>query len=1060
MTSRRAEELLLEYLDRKDKGDPIAFDAFCARHLDVAEELGALFRGWQLGSERDANRAAPAATLAESTASTDSSLFASLTSRGSSATRYRFEGKVAQGGMGAILRVWDADLRRHLAMKVMLQNAAPDASRLSRFLEEAQVTGQLDHPGIVPVHELGVDADGRVFFTMKLVKGETLTQVFEKVDGGADGWNLTRALTVLLRVCDAMAFAHEKGVIHRDLKPGNVMVGRFGETYVMDWGLSRVLDAKETKDIRIRADATASVVRTTRRDSDSRDTPDSPLLTMDGDVVGTPAYMSPEQAQGDLERVGPQSDVYALGAMLYHLLTGRVPYVEPDENPHGRAIHAMVMHGPPRPVHQLAKEAPAELVSICEKAMARSLAHRYRSMTELADDLRAWLENRVVRAHAAGAVAELRKWVRRNRAFAAAAAIAVLAIAAGLVGVWRKNAEISKQNAALTEKSLTSGVLLLADAVAAEAELFPPWPEKIPAMERWLAVDARRIAALRPELANTIAALEARALPRTDADRESDRTGHPDFPRLRAMHARLTNSAAGDAELPEALAAASADGLNDFAWPRVTPTPAREFGEEAAALSAARAAVRKIEAGDRSVDLARTLDTLAWALFANGRDEEARAAQARALDAAGEDVRREIAENRALLDRAIETAPADLARLEATVDRRRSWRFERDDDRFLHGALTKLAGDVDAFVRDLAPRVERRLAWARRIGELTQHHPNARVSWEEARRAITLADGASASTLYREWPIDLEPQTGLVPIGMNPVTRLWEFYDLRSSCNLDLNDDPARAAIPAFRPDGSIEMKMEAGIVFVLVPGGVFTQVDLAAGADAVPQRVTLAPFFIARHELTFWQWSRLLDGEPLNVASDADPIDFGDDPALFDDRSWPVTRVNWGRCERWIRRSGLALPTEAQWEYAARAGTTTPWWSGSEPAALAGVANILDVRARARFPSWGEPETGFDDGFVGPGPVGAYRANPFGLFDVHGNVSEWCADVYAEWYTRPRAGDGLRVPRAGSDHVTRGGSFRTPASRASCASRSFAEDSGGGLAIGVRPARVMMTRR
>jgi serine/threonine protein kinase len=143
----------------------------------------------------------------------------------------------------------DEDLRRHLAMKVMLDEQEGAASRLSRFLEEAQVTGQLDHPGIVPVHELGIDARGRVFFTMKLVKGKTLEHVFEAVRHGDDGWSVTRALSVVLRVCEAMAFAHEKGVIHRDLKPANIMVGRFGETYVMDWGLARVLGKKDTKDI-------------------------------------------------------------------------------------------------------------------------------------------------------------------------------------------------------------------------------------------------------------------------------------------------------------------------------------------------------------------------------------------------------------------------------------------------------------------------------------------------------------------------------------------------------------------------------------------------------------------------------------------------------------------------------------------------------------------------------------------------------------------------------------------------------------------------------------------
>ena len=159
-----------------------------------------------------------------------------LAGRGPAATRYRMKGEVAHGGMGAILRVWDEDLRRHLAMKVMLgkggaagtgESPAVEPRLLARFLEEAQVTGQLDHPNIVPVHELGLDAEGRVYFTMKLVVGETLEEIFDLVRRGAEGWTQVRALGVLLKVCEAMAYAHDKGVIHRDLKPANVMVGRY-----------------------------------------------------------------------------------------------------------------------------------------------------------------------------------------------------------------------------------------------------------------------------------------------------------------------------------------------------------------------------------------------------------------------------------------------------------------------------------------------------------------------------------------------------------------------------------------------------------------------------------------------------------------------------------------------------------------------------------------------------------------------------------------------------------------------------------------------------------------
>ena len=182
-----------------------------------------------------------------------------LATRSALFERYRVGDEIGHGGMGRVLRVRDEDLHRDLAMKVLrtqgpepLHRESPHGSRhVARFLEEAQVTGQLDHPGIVPVHELGLDADGRVYFTMKLVEGRDLQAIFDLVFLEKEGWNETRALGVILKACEAIAYAHKKDVIHRDLKPANVMVGSFGEVYVMDWGLARVLHREDSHDIRI-----------------------------------------------------------------------------------------------------------------------------------------------------------------------------------------------------------------------------------------------------------------------------------------------------------------------------------------------------------------------------------------------------------------------------------------------------------------------------------------------------------------------------------------------------------------------------------------------------------------------------------------------------------------------------------------------------------------------------------------------------------------------------------------------------------------------------------------
>ncbi len=359
----------------------------------------------------------------------------------------------AKGGIGQVWLARDRELQREVAVKEIQARYVDREGLRARFLLEAEITGNLEHPGIVPVYSLGRNASGRPFYAMRFIRGETLSAAIKnfhearKEDAEKAGrrsratWGIKfqQLLRRFLDVCDAMEYAHSRGVIHRDLKPGNIMLGQYGETLVVDWGLAKRIGKSDI--VAVHAESGEGV--------DFEPGASVGGETQPGTTIGTPSYMSPEQARGALEELGPASDVHSLGATLYELLTGTFPFAA--EN--AARIIAKVKAGELTQPRALVPSVPAQLEAICLKAMAFQPAQRYQSARELALDLEHWMADEPVAAYPERSLQKLSRWLRRHRSWTYAAAAALVGItmiatiAVFVVDNARKEAEANFQMA-------------------------------------------------------------------------------------------------------------------------------------------------------------------------------------------------------------------------------------------------------------------------------------------------------------------------------------------------------------------------------------------------------------------------------------------------------------------------------------------------------------------------------------------------------------------------------------------------------------------------------------
>ena len=991
------------------------------------------------------------------------------------ASDYLLAREIGRGGMGIVMQARQANLDRDVAVKLIKPWLAHQPRFKRAFLAEAFLTGFLDHPNIIPVHELIQTDDGQVGFAMKMVGGQRwrdlLHEEHRKAEGGASAFDLKHNIEIMLRVADAVAFAHSRGVIHRDLKPENVMIGEFGEVILMDWGLAVSFDVESSG-------ATGELPL-----------PTTASITHPG---GTPRYMAPEMTTGKGSELGPWTDVYLLGAILHEILTGDAPHA-------GDSVMAVMLAARESTPPIFEDTVPDEIQEICRKAMAREPLNRHATIKEFQRALRDYLNHRESRLIAREASRKLHDCVgeRLTRRLSESGGrrkvyqdlSEVIAGFRQAIMLWSGNAEASQNlgaaRMAFAELATKAGDFSLAHMQIAtlEGDRVERLEARIRAaakkrrhhqstttwQRRGLAVasliiitilvigyltiaDAKKGAednAERARAAESAARTESRQKDDVVSMLQDEKQGaNRVVVELREQQRRLDETLGSLLKEQDRSKGLLEVANQNAADARESAKRARQAEDDLRLESDAKSGL--VAELERQVRRSNELASEAGANRLRARESEIEkqrlASDRDRLADIGKLVELE-ARSDELLDRYRNDEPRVLLWLDEAGElvaglasyQRELTDFENGDSAEAKARIPVLQAFTSRLRRFFLGRfksVQSRADWlARRKQFHRETSQELDSAWSEAITAI------GKSRIYGR--LAISPQKGLIPLGADRNSKRHEFLHLLS------HED----RIPARDRKGKIPFDSNTGIILVLIPGCEFTMgsqssskrdanFDPASRTEESPvTTVSLAPYFISKYELTRAQWERINSHR------------FGRTPGSKPDDAQVLPAVpSWRDAQRELSDVGLRIPTEAQWECAARAGTDGIWPVGDDFKQLRGFANLRDkslgsVPRMDAFP--------WDDGFRDLAPVHELRPNRFGLHQTIGNVCEHCREAFGAYPANPNelAADGERSSR-GTSRIYRGGDRGADLEHSRVARRSSADEKVSYSNVGVRPSR------